>query len=441
MARRHLAGVVGLAAAVGLAACVEREPQAPMRPEFAVQSGQCSFNTAGQLAGSYFTNNTTAQTARALIGDMRQAGAGTTTAREAGFDVFALMSANIAVNPDVQTGSALVNALVACMYTDAAELPLAFPEDFTTALDANQNGAFAVRGGAFDDTGVVYARINRFSGVYPVGGDWIASLDSNPEPRRVLFYGRPGTSLYRYDWRMFPHNATFSPPLIVGLCVDPFVDDRLMVQKSNEEGVGYLAFQDAAFLDPNDAFTPGDTTDNCGPTSAAMGGFWSPRLLAGRLFQLGLDLLSPKPLSASTMLWPGGLGGTTGGLRTEYGPEVVDTVTLTFLTQPHDARVCLTASCSGRQNIGTIRILATKDGDPVGGVSVDLEAINNNGVTVVLQGTHPLVTGEDGTVTFTDLGLNKTGGYKLLTVAELVVARSQEIVIPSVTSKKFNIRP
>jgi hypothetical protein len=77
----------------------------------------------------------------------------------------------------------------------------------------------------------------------------------------------------------------------------------------------------------------------------------------------------------------------------------------------------------------------------VGGVSVDLEAINNNGVTVVLQGTHPLVTGEDGTVTFTDLGLNKTGGYKLLTVAELVVARSEEIVIPSVTSDKFNIRP
>ena len=52
MARRILAGVVGFAAVVALAACVEREPQAPMRPEFAVQSGQCSFNTAGQLAGS-----------------------------------------------------------------------------------------------------------------------------------------------------------------------------------------------------------------------------------------------------------------------------------------------------------------------------------------------------------------------------------------------------
>lgn len=438
MARRPLAGVVGFAAVVALAACVEREPQAPMRPEFAVQSGQCSFNTAGQLAGSYFTNNTAAQTARALIGDMRQAGAGTTAARDAGFDVFALMSANVAVNTDVQTGSALVNALIACMYTDAAELPLAFPEDFTTALDANQNGAFAVRGGEFDETGVVYARKNKFSGVFPVGGDWPESLDSNPAPMRVLLYGKPGTlSPQHYDWRTFPHDAEFSPPLIVGLCVDAFFDERLMVQKTNVEGIGYLAFEDAGFLDPLNPSSP----DYCGGTAIALDRAWSPGNLARSLFRFGAELFGPRPLSASTNLWPGGLGGTTGGIRTEYGPDVVDTVNLTFLSQPHDARLCTAAPCLGRQNIGEIRILATKDGYPVAGVRIDLAAVNNNGVTGSLLGTRPLVTGEDGTVTFTDLGLNKTGGYKLLTVAELVVQRSEDIVIPSVTSKKFNIRP
>jgi hypothetical protein len=437
MPRRILAGVVGLTA-VALAACVDRQPQAPVRPEFAVEAGQCSFTTASQLAGDYFTNNDTVRVVRALIGDMRQAGAGSDVARDRGFDVFTHVAANVAVNPDVQAGSDLVNALIACMYTDAAELPLEFPEDFTTALDADQNGAFAVRGGATDDTAVVYARINKFSGVYPVGGDWIASLDSNPAPRRVLFYGRPGTlTLQHYDWRMFPHNTLFSPPLIVGLCVDPFEDERLMVQKSNVEGIGYLAFQDAGFLDPLNPSSP----DYCGSTAIALDRAWSPANLARSLFRFGAELFGPRPLSASTTLWPGGLGGTTGGLRTEYGPEVVDTVNLTFLTQPHDARVCKTSPCSGGQNIGIVRILATKGGDPVAGVRVDVVAVNNNGQTVVLFGTRPLVTLEDGTVTFTDLGLNKSGGYKLLTVAELVVARSEEIVIPSITSNKFNIRP
>jgi hypothetical protein len=104
MARRSLAGVVGFAALVALAACVEREPQAPVRPEFAVQPGQCSFTAASQLAGDYFTNNDTLRVVRSLIGDMRQAGAGSDVARDRGFDVFAHVSENVEANPDVQAG-------------------------------------------------------------------------------------------------------------------------------------------------------------------------------------------------------------------------------------------------------------------------------------------------------------------------------------------------
>ena len=39
MARRSLASVIGLGALVALAACVERGPQSPVHPEFAVWSG------------------------------------------------------------------------------------------------------------------------------------------------------------------------------------------------------------------------------------------------------------------------------------------------------------------------------------------------------------------------------------------------------------------
>jgi len=436
MVRRSLAGVAGLAAAVALAACVDQEPQAPLRPEFVVQSGQCSFQAASQLVGDYFTDNGTRQLVRGLIRDMRQAGAGSDDARDRGFDVFAQVAANVDVNPNTAAGSDLVNALIACMYTSATELPLTYPEDFTTALDASQNGAFAVRGGAGDETDVVYARLNHFSGVYPVGGDWVDALDQNPAPARVLLYGQPGTLSFdqHYDWRTFPHDATFDPELIVGLCIDAFRDTREMVRKNNTEGTSYLPFVDAGFLDPG---------VDCDPTAVAVaqGGFWSPSTLAAQFFRFGAELFGPRPLFASGILLPGGLGGTTGGVRTEYGPDVVETVTLTFLTQPMDAQVCSTAPCSGTQNIGIVKVLATHDGFPVGGVTVDLQAVDNNGHYVELLGTRPLVTLEDGTITFGDLGLNKPGGYSLITVAELVVDRSTTIVIPSITSDRFNIRP
>src|SRR5512134_3798481 len=60
MSRRPLAGAVGLAALVALAACVGREPQAPVRPEFGVQSGpgteptDCDFSNITSLVIAYF---------------------------------------------------------------------------------------------------------------------------------------------------------------------------------------------------------------------------------------------------------------------------------------------------------------------------------------------------------------------------------------------------
>lgn len=77
----------------------------------------------------------------------------------------------------------------------------------------------------------------------------------------------------------------------------------------------------------------------------------------------------------------------------------------------------------------------------MGGVQITVVPVNNNGTPAEMRGDSTLITGEDGTVTYTNLGLTKTGGYALLTNAELVEQRSDSIVIPHVTSIKFNIRP
>jgi hypothetical protein len=141
---------------------------------------------------------------------------------------------------------------------------------------------------------------------------------------------------------------------------------------------------------------------------------------------------------------PGGLGGSSGGIGTDYGPEQVDSVFLTFVEQPHDARACTApvgSGCSGNQTISPVKVLATWHGAAVGGVRVTVIPVDNNGTPAEIRGDTTLVTGEDGTVTYTNLGLTKTGAYKLLTNAELVEQRSPNIIIPHVTSTRFNIRP
>ena len=77
----------------------------------------------------------------------------------------------------------VVNGTIACMFADAADRPITFPEDFTSALDPGVHGAFAVRGGTNDPASdPVYARPglpSTFSGVAPQSGvTWPATLSS-----------------------------------------------------------------------------------------------------------------------------------------------------------------------------------------------------------------------------------------------------------------------
>src|SRR5262245_3302753 len=408
-------------------------------------STACSFTTASQLGGSYITNNDTVKVVRTLIASMKTAGAGTTTAANLGFDVLAHVAANVAVDPDFTTGSAFVNEIIKCMFSNSSAWPASYtaptpgPEDVTVALDATRNGAFGVRGGLTDPTDPVLARLGAYSGVNPPSGfTWPAILSGNTIPR-VLLYGRPSTAQPGidpntfYNWRAVARNTTFTPSVIVGVCIDAntnaFGNMKAVVRKQDQLGTSFLPFADAGFLIPGVSCT--------GPVSLHQGFM---EMVAQGIFNIGNSFLGPKPLSASRMLNPGGLSGATGGIRTDYGPDEVDSVFISFLTQPHDARLCTAAvgsGCSGNQTISPVKVVAKWHGFPIGGVRITLVPVNNNGTPVEIRGTATLVTGEDGTATYTDLGLTKTGGYALLTNAELVEQRSSEIVIPHVTSTKF----
>ena len=431
------------------------QTETPVAPSFLTQappnsfSTKCSFTTASQLGGGYFTNNDTAKVVRTLISSMKTAGAGTTEAANIGFDVLAHVAANVPVDPDFTTGSAFVNEIIKCMFTDPNAWPASYtaatpgPEDFTIALDPAQNGAFGVRGGSSDPTTAVLARLDAYSGVgFPTGSSWGAILAGNAITR-VLLYGRPSTAQPGvdpntfYNWRVVARNTTFTPAVIVGVCIDPntnaFGDQKAVVRKQDQVGAAFLPFADAAFLIPG--------TNCTGPLSVRQGFMGT---LAQGIFNLGTSFLGPKPLSASRMMNPGGLAGATGGIHTDYGPDEVDSVFLSYLIQPHDAKACSVpagSGCSGNQTISPVKVLALFHGFPVGGVRITVVPVNNNGTPAEMRGDSTLVTGEDGTVTYTNLGLTKPGGYALLTNAELVEQRSTAIVIPHVTSIKFNVRP
>ncbi len=448
---------VALVAACGEQDRNQTQQDVPVAPSFSAHappnsfSTKCSFTTASQLAGSYFTNNDTVKVVRTLISNMKTAGAGSTAAANIGFDVLAHVSLNITVDPDFTTGSAFVNEIIKCMFTDPNAWPASYtapvpgPEDFSIALDATRNGAFGVRGGPSDSTSAVLARQDSYSGVGPAGGfTWPGILAGNAIPR-VLLYGRPSTAQPGvdpntfYNWRAVARNTTFSPSVIVGVCIDPntnaFGDQKAVVRKQDQVGAGFLPFADAAFL------IPGGGGNCSGPLSLTQGFLGD---LAQGIFNLGTSFLGPKPLSASRMMNPGGLAGATGGIHTDYGPDEVDSVFLSFVTQPHDAKVCSVpagSGCSGNQTISPVKVLALWKGVPVGGVRITVVPVNNNGTPAEMRGDSTLVTGEDGTVTYTNLGLTKPGGYALLTNAELVEQRSSQIVIPHVTSTKFNVRP
>jgi len=415
--RRWAFGAVLAIIGAGVVACGERQAASPAGPVADVAAlttlPSCEFNAMNPMVSQYFSSGQ-AKTARDLISAMATAGAGSAGARDRGFDVIAMIADNAQAGTggSVQAGSNLINELTKCMFTDAAEFPATFPEDYTVALTTSEAGGLGVRGGATDPTVDPVTSRDLFSGVAPPSGvTWATMLSGNPAPSRLLVYGRPSAIAQHYDWKVLPRNTAFSPNAIVGVCVDVNAATTSML---HEEHVGILTFADAYFLNPA-------TCSSLSLKSAS----WGERLVS---------LFLPGPLSASTVN-PGGIGGSTGGIGSDFGLENISAVTLTFTVQP-PATVTV-----GQPFTVQVRATDPVTGATVGGVRISIVANNNNGVPKELLGTTTQTTSNSGVATFTDLRFSagSTGGYRLL--ASGGVTGRDAIGVNQAISNKVNAKP
>jgi len=411
-------GVALALVGVGVVACGERQSTSPAGPVADVSAlttvPPCDLNAMNPLVSHYFSS-TNAKTARDLITALGAAGAGTETARDRGYDVMSLIAANVQAGTggSAQAGSDLINELTKCMFTDLAEFPATFPEDYTVAVTTDLAGGLGVRGGAADPAVDAVLSRDLFSGIAPPSGvTWSAMLSGNPTPSRLLVYGRPGAIAEHYDWKVLPRNAAFTPHAIVGVCVDVNAATTSML---HEEHVGILTFADAYFLNPA----------TCSSFSSKSPS-WGERLAA---------LFLPKSLNASAAVNPGGIGGSTGGIGSDFGLNNLPTVTLTFTVQP-PATVTV-----GEPFTVQVRATDPGTGATVGGVRISIIANNNNGVPKELLGTTTLTTSNSGVATFTDLSFSpgSTGGYRLL--ASGGVTGRDAIGVNQAVSTKVNAKP
>jgi len=389
----------------------------------------CDFKSLSQFATHYFSG-TEAKLVKSILSAMQSAHAFTTTAQDSGFSVMAHIAANVtAGNTDAADASSLTNGLLACMYNNAADLPAIFPENFSVATDPAQHGAYAVRGGAADANAVVFNRplASPFSGIGPdsvnPAAPWAGMLtDSNPAPRRILVYGMPGSFPQTFDWRVVPRSTVFAPPAVVSVCVNPDITANA-TSLLHEQNVGLLPFVHAQWLD----------LLTCSPTAVGLSAT-GPLQFALGAAHWGMSLFAPAPLSATNATIVDGLGGTTGGIHSEFGVEPAATVTLTFVVQPSDVRVndSITPSV-------VVQATNATTGSTVANVAITLSAFNNNGTPAQLNGTLTRVTDYAGRATFDDLSETKTGGYLL--VASGSVGGRPAIVVSQAVSARFNVRP
>jgi hypothetical protein len=416
-----------------MVACTDGPARVPAAPSFSTGPGDpptsCDFSNINSLVIAYFPGGPRQNTVKDLVTAMDVAADFGATARDRAFDIMTHMDTVVTSDAgDPAAGSNLINALIYCMYdpdvpAEVLHRPATFPDDFTVELDPVQHGGFGVRGGTADPASApVLSRplATAFSGVSAGGPspNWVTTSIGNASPERVLVYGRPVPGEpEQYEWKTLPHDATFNPAVVVGFCLDDIVFPTSMVEM---QPGGVLAFQGVEFLPAG-----------CSNTASVRRG-WEANLAS--LARFGAELFGPRPLWA-TVVSPGGLGGSTGGIRSKFKPRdlaATGGVTLTFDGPPANVKL---------NTPFTVTVTATNGTAPVGGVQITLAAFNNNGDPVVLGGGGPDTTDAFGVITFT-LSLNKTGAYILKPApapASIVLGRAQITITGQ--SKKFNVKP
>ena len=387
MARRLFGLVAAVASAVFAIACNEAPPSAPQDgPSFAKAVDlkfACLFTGNPSLsnsAGSYFQTNDDRKAASGWITLMQDgyAVSGPAGARDAGYSLLALTGAasrNASRAGSLDIGETMVKQAVNCMYdtndeTDFADWPDDNQYDFSKALDAPHGGAFFVRGGSSDHATLpAVGNIASLNTPDPAGGNVSAiappSSSSSTWPsilanKRTLIYGEPVPD--GFDWKLIGRNTPFSPHAVVALCqaVHPGVEFFQDADVVHQESVGTIGFKESEAL--------------CGTLpsdfAAGIGGF----RLVDRLYALADRLLSPEPLHAAAVVATKTIGGSASGAKAdEFTVQNLPEVNLEFTNQP-PVKIKVVS-----QRFGVTVNVATPDGEPAGGIKVNLTVVNNNG--------------------------------------------------------------
>jgi hypothetical protein len=434
---RYFAYVV--TACLGLAAlgCGDNDSgSSPTSPQFAPSSTGCDLATARGLVNSVFPTSAR-QTANNLLQAIQNAGSKSAAATNAGFDLFALIAANWPV-PTVD-GSAFVNAVLTCQDVGTVSLPI----DFSGALGAN--GGFEVRGGSASDVAAAVTRDGAWgleppldlSGEAPVRLTWdlITNIPVRFNPpgnsvnKRLLVYGSPAANptdpAYSneelvsniFDWSTIP-TATFSPGVVVGTCLTDNLAQHYLIQHNA--------------ADDNGEIIPSATPSFCGSglTSGSNGSFGA-LALARRV----LHFFRPEPLMA-VAVGTRPPGGSVGALSPNAAVNP-GTITLLFQGTVADGRTGQVLKFTNNQPVS---VKVTPEGlTKMDGVRVRLIATSNLGATVVASNNE--VATENGVATFTNLTINKAGGYRLIaTIAGFGQNGNEGFQFSNITSNGFNLK-
>jgi len=426
MGRRFI-GCLAFATGVALAGCNEQpQEQGPPRPEFLNTTTSCVSSGMNSLIASYFSPPQLSEVKDFKDAMVAALSSDSGTARGYGFNILTRIGerAKTTPQPSPAVGSELAVEVLKCMFdvTDANVIPsVPGPDFFEKSLDHLAGGAFEVRGGSFgtitDPTTDPVVAEDTATGaafnlavVAPQESSWPTIL-----PERLLVYGFPVSPLV-YEWSTIRRNVTFlSPGAVVAVCVPD--GDFNMLQ---EENVGVLAFQEATTI--------------CGFGLSSLGVETGGFGLAQRLRRFGERLLAPTPLFATTVS-PGLVGGSAGGLRSKFSVEEIPGVTLSFKDQPQNATVGGVIPPPV-----TVKAVNQDTGDPMAGVSVTVIAVTNNGLKAPPSNNTAttVMVGNEALATFSQLSLEKAGGYAL--VAGGAVVGRGKIPVGAATSQKFNVK-
>ena len=428
-----------LTTCLGLAAlgCGDNDSgSSPTSPQFA-PGATCDLSTAKSLVSSVFQTNASKQAANGYLQAIQDGGAKSLKATNAGFDLFAL----IATNRPVPTadGSAFVNAVLTCQNVGTLSLPI----DFSGALGAN--GGFEVRGGSLTDDAAAVSVDGAWglepplelTGADPVRLTWdqITTMSvrfspaSNPVNKRLLAYGAPAANPTDpdystealvsniFDWSTIP-TATFSPGAVVGTCLT----DNLAQQ--------YLIQHHAA--DDNGEIIPSATPSFCqSALTSGRNGSFSALALARRV----LHFFRPEPLMA-VAVGTRPPGGSVGALSPNAAVNP-GTISLLFQGTVADGRTNQVLKFT--DNLPVSVKVTPAGSTKMDGVRVLLIATSNLGATVVASGNE--VATQDGVATFTNLTINKAGGYRLIaTIAGFGQNGNGGFQFSNITSNGFNLK-